>query len=66
MQTYEFNAVAESNDGISQEYLKDISSTAKTVIFAKDEECRPPKKTFKAMKMHTKDFHFDREEANER
>jgi hypothetical protein len=68
MQAYEFSTVVE-DDGIihiPEEYLGDISSTVKVVIFTKDEEHQPQKKTFKAMKIHTKGFKFDREEANER
>jgi hypothetical protein len=68
MQAYEFSTVVE-DDGIihiPEEYLKDISSIVKVVIFTRNEERQPQKKTFKAMKIHTKGFKFDREEANER
>jgi hypothetical protein len=68
MQTYEFSTVVEDNGiiHIPEEYLKAISSTVKVIIFTKDEERQPQKKTFKAMKIHNKGFKFDREEANER
>ncbi|GMO58196.1 MAG: hypothetical protein Ta2G_18280 [Termitinemataceae bacterium] len=68
MQTYEFSTAVENHGiiHIPEEYLKDISSTVKVIIFTKDEESQPKRKTFKAMKMHTKGFKFNREEANER
>jgi hypothetical protein len=68
MRTYEFSTAVESNGiiHIPEEYLRDISSIVKVIIFTKDEERQPKKKTFKAMKIHTKDFKFNREEANER
>ncbi|GHV75706.1 hypothetical protein AGMMS49942_05270 [Spirochaetia bacterium] len=68
MQTYEFSTAVEDHGiiRIPEEYLKDISSTVKVIIFTKNDESPPPKKTFTAMKIHTKGFKFDREEANER
>jgi hypothetical protein len=68
MQAYEFSTAVEDNGiiHIPEEYLKDISSTVKVIIFTKDEERQPQKKTFTAMKIHTKGFKFNREEANER
>jgi uncharacterized protein YpiB (UPF0302 family) len=68
MQAYEFSTAVE-DDGvihIPKEYLKGISSTVKVIIFTNDEERQPKKKTFTAMKIHTKGFKFNREEANER
>jgi hypothetical protein len=64
----QFSTAVEDNGiiHILEEYLKDISSTVKVIIFTKDEERQPKKKTFKAMKIHTKGFKFNREEANER
>jgi hypothetical protein len=68
MRTYEFSTAVGDNGiiHIPEEYLKDISSTVKVIIFNNDEKRQPKKKTFKAMKIHTKGFKFNREEANER
>ncbi|GHU58794.1 hypothetical protein FACS189444_3050 [Spirochaetia bacterium] len=73
MQAYEFSTAVEDNGiiRIPEEYLKDISSTVKVIIFTKNErtlvrEPQPKRKTFKAMKIHTKGFKFNREEVNER
>jgi uncharacterized protein YpiB (UPF0302 family) len=65
MQAYEFSTAVEDNGiiHIPEEYLKDISSTVKVIIFTNDEEHHPKKKTFTAMKIHTKGFKFNREEA---
>jgi hypothetical protein len=78
MQAYEFNTAVEDPGiiRIPEEYLKEISSTIKVIIFTKNDrtnvpgtlasEPQPKKKTFKAMKIHTQGFKFNREEANER
>ncbi|GHV11997.1 hypothetical protein FACS189491_04210 [Spirochaetia bacterium] len=68
MQAYEFSTAVEDHGiiHIPEEYLKDISSTVKVIIFTKNDERQPKRKTFKAMKIHTKGFKFNREEANER
>ena len=68
MQAYEFSTAVEDHGiiRIPEEYLKDISSTVKVIIFTKNDEHQPKRKTFKAMKIHTKGFKFNREEANER
>ncbi|MDR1506573.1 MAG: hypothetical protein LBI67_05670 [Treponema sp.] len=68
MQAYEFSTVVEDNGTIRipEEYLRSISSTVKVVIFTRDEERQLKKKTFAAMKIHTKGFKFNRQEANER
>jgi hypothetical protein len=69
MRAYEFSAAVEDHGiiHIPKEYLNDISSNVKVIIFNPEENCpNPKKKAFNAMKISTKGFKFNREEANER
>ena len=68
MQTYEFSSVVEDNGiiRIPEQYLSNISSPVKVIVFSNDEIQNNDKtKHFSAMKIKTKDFKFDRNEANE-
>ncbi|MDR2516218.1 MAG: hypothetical protein LBC88_02420 [Spirochaetaceae bacterium] len=68
MQTYEFNSVVEDNGiiRIPEQYLRDISSPVKVIVFANDEiKSNSNRKNFSAIKIKTKGFKFDRNDANE-
>jgi hypothetical protein len=69
MKIYEFISAVE-DDGIIRippQYLHDISSPVKVIVLSDDEiQGGNDKKHFSAMKIKTKGFKFDRNEANER
>jgi hypothetical protein len=68
MPMYEIDTVVE-NDGvihIPRQYLENISSAVKVVLFSKEEPLQNKTKSFSAMKLKTKGFTFNREAANER
>jgi hypothetical protein len=69
MRTYEFSSAVEGNGiiRIPEQYLSGISSPVKVIVFTNDEiqgNCK--KKHFSAIKIKTKGFKFDRNDANER
>ena len=68
MQTYEFSSAVEANGviRIPEQFLPNISSPVKVIVYLNDGIQSADKKTFSAMKLKTKDFKFDRNEANER
>jgi hypothetical protein len=69
MQTYEFSSVVEDNGiiRIPEQYLHDISSHVKVIVFTNDEiQSNCKRKHFFAIKIKTKGFKFDRNDANER
>ena len=69
MKTYEFSAAVEDNGiiRIPGKYLHNISSPVKVIVLTNDETQSSNKsKHFSAMKIRTKGFKFDRNEANER
>ncbi|MDR2481256.1 MAG: hypothetical protein LBD07_03065 [Spirochaetaceae bacterium] len=69
MRTYEFNSVVEDNGiiRIPEQYLHGISSPVKVIVLADDDVRDSGKrKHFSAMKIRTKGFTFNRDEANER
>ena len=66
MQTIEFNSVI--SDGvipIPEKYRGSLSSSVRVIVMANDTAV-PESKNFSAMKLKTKNFKFNREEANER
>ena len=68
MQSYEFNSVIEDKGiiRVPERYLPDISSPVRVVVFTNDEVQNSNKrKHFSAMKIKTKNFKFNRDEANE-
>jgi hypothetical protein len=68
MQAYEFRSVVEDNGiiRIPEQYLHSISSPVKVIVFTNDEiQSNSNKKHFSAMKIKTKGFKFNRDEANE-
>ena len=68
MQTYEFSSAVGANGviHIPKQYLPNISSPVKVIVCVNDEVQTAGKKTFSAMKLKTKGFKFDRDEANGR
>jgi hypothetical protein len=68
MQTYEFSSAVEANGviRIPEQYLPNISSPVKVIVCINDEIQSAGKKTFSAIKLKTRGFKFDRNEANER
>jgi hypothetical protein len=69
MQIYEFNSVVEDNGiiRIPEQYRHNILSPVKVIVYANDEiQSSNKKKHFTAMKIKTKGFKFDRDEANGR
>ena len=65
----EFISAVEDNGTIRvpEQYLHDISSPVRVIVFTDDEiQGGNEKKRFSAMKIKTKGFRFDRNEANER
>jgi ribosomal protein L31E len=68
MQTYEFNTII--HDGIiriPKQYLDKQLSSIKVIIFPNINDTNMERgKKFTAMKLKTKGFKFNREEANER
>ena len=72
MQTYEFSSVVEGNGiiRIPEQYLRNISSPVKVIVFTEDTIQRSissgKRKHFSAIKIRTKGFKFDRDDANER
>jgi hypothetical protein len=68
MPTYEIDTVIE-NEGvihIPRQYLENVSSAVKVILFSNEESSQNKKKGFSAMKLRTKGFTFNREAANER
>ncbi|MDR0321054.1 MAG: hypothetical protein LBI28_06080 [Treponema sp.] len=68
MQAYEFSSII-NNDGvvhIPKQYLEKISSPVKIILLSEDGVQNNRKKKFSAIKLKTKGFQFNREEANER
>ena len=69
MQAYEFNAVVHNGViRIPDQYLSKLMSSVRVIVLS---DAVPPvidnyKDKFTAMKLHTKGFKFNREEANER
>ena len=69
MQAYEFSSVVEGNGiiRIPEQYLRNISSPVKVIVFTNDEiQSSVKRKHFSAIKIRTKGFKFDRDDANER
>ena len=69
MQTYEFSSIVEDNGiiRIPEQYVHNISSAVKVIVFTNDEiQNNNKRKHFSAIKIKTKGFKFDRDEANER
>ena len=68
MQAYEFNSVVgkEGIIHIPQQYLESISSPVKVIILTNEKSLKNGKKHFSAISLETKDYKFNREEANER
>jgi hypothetical protein len=68
MQMYEFSSEIENHGiiHIPKQYLENIVSPVRVVIFAGKKAQNSKKKHFSAMNLKTKGFKFDRETANER
>jgi hypothetical protein len=68
MQAYEFSSIVEDEGiiHISEEYLQNISSPVKVILLTNTESQNNKKKHFSAMKLKTRGFKFDRNDANER
>ncbi|GBR73555.1 hypothetical protein NO1_0910 [Candidatus Termititenax aidoneus] len=67
MQAYEFSSTVD--DGvihIPEQYKDKLSSFVKVIVFSNSMADRAVKKNFSALKLQTKGFKFNREEANER
>ncbi|WP_157278942.1 MULTISPECIES: hypothetical protein [Proteiniphilum] len=68
MQAIEFNSfVRDGAIPIPEQYRTKITSAVRVIVFSEDNAQHDRKrKRFTAMKLRTKDFVFNREEANER
>ena len=67
MQAYEFNSIVEGGViKIPEEYKEKISSPVKVIILSDGKSDTTKRKIFSAIKLNTKNYKFDREEANAR
>ena len=68
MQTYEFSSVIgeEGIIQIPQQYLTNISSPVKVIIFTNGKTANSKSGHFSALSLKTKGFKFNRDAANER
>ena len=67
LQAYEFNSTI--NNGIiniPEQYRDKMPSTVKVIVLAHDKQTKAEDKKFSAIRLKTKGFRFNREEANER
>jgi hypothetical protein len=68
MQSYEFNSIIEEKGiiHIPEQYMSYVKCPVKITLLTNEKTKRTQKKRFSAISIKTKNFKFDREEANAR
>ena len=67
MQAYEFDSTIDNGViHIPERYRDKMPSNVKVIVLAREEQPKARDKKFSAIRLQTKGFQFNREEANER
>ena len=68
MRAYEFSSIVDKEGKIyiPQQYLSNITSPVRVILLSSEKKSSSGNKQFSAMRLETKEFKFNREEANER